>query len=387
MPAASRDHRPAQDASWRGRSLVGPRYVLAAADAVRFLAIFAVLVVLVWLVVQVRVVAIGVLLAVLLTALHRPLFDLLRRARLPRPVAAALSLSFGLAVVGALGWFVFAQLANDLAGVVDDFRAALERLSTWLQKSPLPLGSLDLDQLTTGVASAVEDNETEVAAGALAALTSVSNLLAGLAIALFCWFFFLYDGEGIWSWVTGRLVPTHYQEAIDGAARHGWTNLVGFMRGLIIVAAFDAVLIGVGLVLLGVPLALPLSVLVFMGAFVPVVGATVSGLLAALVALTDGGLPLALLVVGLVLVVQQIEGNVLQPVVVGKLASVHPVGIVLAVSVGALIAGAAGALFAVPLVAFLNAFADHLAGRAGPAVGDEAADGDGDGDTNGAART
>jgi putative heme transporter len=366
MAPARRDDGPSAEPSWRERSLVGPRYVLAGADAVRFLAMFAVVAVLVWLVVQIRVVSIGVLLAVLLTALHRPLFDLLRRARLPRAIAAALSLVLGLTVVGALGWFVFDQLANDLANVVDDFRAALERLSAWLQKSPLPLGSLDLSQLTSGVASAVEDNQAEVAAGALAAITSLSHLAAGLAIAVFCWFFFLYDGEGIWSWVTGRLIPSHHQEAIDGAARYGWTNLVGFMRGLVIVAAFDAVLIGLGLVLLGVPLALPLSVLVFLGAFVPVVGATISGMLAALVALTDGGLPLALAVVGLVLLVQQIEGNVLQPVVVGKLTSVHPVGIVLAVTVGALIAGAAGALFAVPLVAFVNAFANHLAGRVEP---------------------
>lgn len=366
MTSARHDDGSGPVPSWRDRSLVGPRYVLAGADAVRFLAIFAVVVVVVWLVVQISVVTIGVVLAVLLTALHRPLFDLLRRARLPRALAAALSLIVGFAVIGALGWFVFVQLANDLANVVDDFRAALDRLSGWLQTSPLPLGSLDLEQVTSGLASAVENNETEVAAGALAAITSVSHFLAGLVLALFCWFFFLYDGERIWSWITARLIPSHHAEAIDGAARYGWTNLVGFMRGLVIVAAFDAVLIGLGLALLGVPLALPLSVLVFLSAFVPVVGATVSGMLAALVALTDGGLPMALAVIGLVLVVQQIEGNVLQPIVVGRLASVHPVGIVLAVSVGALIAGAAGALFAVPLVAFLNASANHLAGRVEP---------------------
>lgn len=347
------------DAWWRRRSLVGPRFVLAGADAARLLAILAVVAVFVWLAVQVSVVTIPVLLAVLLTALHRPLYDALRGLRLPAALAAGLSLVVGLAVVGALGWFVYHQLSTDLGDVTDSFRGALDRALAWLEDSPIGVGPLDVGELTSEVGSAVEENQSQVAAGALAAVTSLSHLAAGLAIAIFCWFFFLYDGERIWAWVSS-LVPRQHRDLVDDAARYGWTSLVGFMRGLVIVAAFDAVLIGLGLVLLDVPLALPLSVLVFLGAFVPVVGATVSGLLAALVALTEGGLPLALLVVGLVLLVQQIEGNVLQPIVVGRMASVHPVGIVLAVSAGALVAGVTGALFAVPLVAFLNAFADRV---------------------------
>ena len=353
------DTSASEDAWWRRRSLVGPRFVLAGADAFRLLAILAVVAVFVWMAVQISVVTIPVLLAVLLTALHKPLYDLLRRAHLPRALASGVSLVVGLAVVGALGWFVYHQLATDLGDVTDSFRDALDRLLAWLEDSPLGIGPLDLGELTSGVGTAVEENQSQVAAGALAAATSLSHLAAGLAIAIFCWFFFLYDGERIWSWVSS-LLPRPHRDGVDDAARHSWTTLVGFMRGLMIVAAFDAVLIGIGLVLLDVPLALPLSVLVFLGAFVPVVGATVSGLLAALVALTEGGLPLALLVIGLVLLVQQIEGNVLQPIVVGKMASVHPVGIVLAVGAGALIAGAAGALFAVPLVAFANAFAGRL---------------------------
>lgn len=358
-PAASEEGVSADD-SWRRRSLVGPRFVIAGADAARLLAILAVVAVFVWLAVKISVVTIPVLLAVLLTALHRPLFDLLVGARLPRALAAGVSLIVGLSVVGALGWFVYHQLATDLGDVTDSFRVSIDRLLAWLEDSPIGVGPLDVGELTSEVGTAVEDNQSEVAAGALVALTGVSHLLAGLAIAVFCWFFFLYDGERIWSWVSG-LLPSQHRDAVDDAARYGWTNLVGFMRGLVIVAAFDAVLIGAGLLLLDVPLALPLSVLVFMGAFVPVLGATVSGLLAALVALTEGGLPLALLVLGLVLLVQQIEGNVLQPIVVGRMASVHPVGIVLAVGAGALVAGAVGALFAVPLVAFLNAFANRLA--------------------------
>lgn len=358
-PEAGEADGGADDAWWRRHSLVGPRFVMAGADAARLLAILLVIAVLVWLAVQVAVVTIPVVLAVLLTALHRPLYDLLRRARLPGAMAAALSLVFGVAVVGALSWFVYHQLANDLGDVTESFSSAFDRLLAWLEESPIGVGPLDFGDLTSEVGTAVEENQSQVAAGALAAVVRVSHLLAGVAIALFCWFFFLYDGERIWAWVSS-LLPRQHRDAVDDAARYGWTNLVGFMRGLMIVAAFDAVLIGIGLVLLDVPLALPLSVLVFLGAFVPVVGATVSGLLAALVALTEGGVPLALLVVGLVLLVQQIEGNVLQPIVVGRMASVHPVGIVLAVSAGALVAGAAGALFAVPLVAFLNAFADRM---------------------------
>ena len=357
-PAAGEEGAGAAE-PWRRRSLVGPRFVLAGADAARLLAILVVVAVFVWLAIQVSVVTVPVLLAVLLTALHRPLYDVFRRAHLPAALAAGISMVVGLSVVGALGWFVYHQLATDLGDVADSFERAIERALNWLEDSPFGVGPLDVGELTSEVGTAVEENQSQVAAGALAAVTSVSHLLAGLAIAIFCWFFFLYDGERIWSWVSG-LLPRQHRDAVDEAARHGWTTLVGFMRGLVIVAAFDAVLIGIGLILLDVPLALPLSVLVFLGAFVPVVGATVTGALAALVALTEGGLPLALLVIGLVLLVQQIEGNLLQPIVVGRMTSVHPVGIVLAVGAGALVAGVAGALFAVPLVAFLNAFADRL---------------------------
>ena len=202
----------------------------------------------------------------------------------------------------------------------------------------------------------------ELVSGALHATTTVGHVAAGALIALFCLFFFLLDGRTIWSWVVG-LLPRGSREHVHQAGRRGVVTLGAYTRTQILVAAVDALGIGLGAALLGVPLALPLAVLVFLGSFVPIVGAIVTGSVAVLVALVANGPVNALLLLAVVLVVQQIEGHGLQPFLMGHAVSLHPVAVLLSVAAGSFVAGIVGALFAVPIVATLNTVILYLHGH------------------------
>ena len=202
-----------------------------------------------------------------------------------------------------------------------------------------------------------------IAAGQLAGVgAALGNVVAGLFIILFASYFFLADGDRIWAWLV-RLAPRAARQAIDGSGRVAWISLTQFVRATVIVALVDAVGIVIVAAALGVPFVLAIGVLVFLGAFVPLVGATVAGTVAVLVALVDQGPFTALLMLGGVILVQQIEGQVLQPFLMGRFVSMHPLGVVVAIGCGVLVAGIAGALIAVPLAAAVNAVAQHLSER------------------------
>ena len=197
------------------------------------------------------------------------------------------------------------------------------------------------------------------ATGRVLALSAV----AGALLAVFILITLLADGAGIWRWTT-KLFPKRTRAAVDGAARAGWVTVINYARTQLLVATIDAIGIGVGAALLGVPLAIPIGVLVFLGAFIPFVGAVVTGALAVFLALVYSGPWIALWMLLVVLGVQQLEGHVLQPLLMGSAVKVHPLAVVLVVAGGAMIAGIPGALFAVPLAAFVNVVAVYLGERA-----------------------
>jgi len=182
---------------------------------------------------------------------------------------------------------------------------------------------------------------------------------AGALIALFCLFFFLRDGRGMWLWLVG-LLPEQARERTDFAGRAGWATLGAYTRTSVFVAFVDSVGIGLGAWILGLPLALPIAILVFLGSFIPIVGATVTGAVAVLVALVDGGWVTALIMLGIVILVQQLEGSILYPWLFGRAAAVHPVAILLTVAAGTIVAGMVGALLAVPLLALTKSFISGL---------------------------
>jgi len=190
--------------------------------------------------------------------------------------------------------------------------------------------------------------------------TALGHAVAGFFIVLFSTYFFLADGSRIWAW-TVRLAPRAARQRMDDSGWVAWSSLTKFVRATVLVAAVDSIGIMLVAVILGVPFVLAIGVLVFLGAFVPMVGATVAGTVAILVALVDQGPLTALLMLGGVILVQQIEGHVLQPFLMGRFVSLHPLGVILAIGCGVLVAGIVGALIAVPLAASLNAVVQHLA--------------------------
>jgi putative heme transporter len=303
-----------------------------------------------------------VLIAVLLVALVKPLTDLLERTRMSRGVAALVTVIAVLGVVAGLVTLVSTQIAEGFPELQRQSVAGLGEVRRWLAGPPLHLTTDQLADYADQVRESVAGNRNQVVSGAVAATSTAGHVLAGVFIALFSTYFFLAQGRAIWSWLV-RLLPRTAHEPLDDAARRGWVTLTAFVRATIIVALTDAVGIGVGAALLGVPLVLPLGVLVFLAAFIPVVGALISGAVAVLIALVAVGAFKALLMLAVVVAVQQLESHVLQPFLLGRAVRVHPLAVILGIAAGALAAGILGALFAVPLIAAGNTMVLSLAGR------------------------
>jgi predicted PurR-regulated permease PerM len=299
--------------------------------------------------------------SLLIAALLHPLVDWLGRV-IPRGLAALVALLGTLAFVVGLLTLVGQQATSGFPQLRDQAAAGLDEVRTWLRTGPLNIDASTLAGYVNSAEDAASANQSTIVSGALGAASTATHLAEGFFIALFATFFFLSSGHRIWAWLL-RMFPRRGQEPLDDAARSGWVTLSHYVRATVLVAFIDGVGIGVGAALLGVPLALPLGVLVFFGAFIPIVGALITGALAVLVALVANGLVTALLVLGVVLLVQQVESHVLQPFLLGKAVNVHPLAVILAIATGAALAGIVGALFAVPAVAVANTMITSLANR------------------------
>jgi len=344
-----------------------PASVRAAADwSWRVLLIGVALAVLAWLVVQVKVVVIPVAIALLLAVLLGPVVTFLhRRARLPRVAAVAVTVVGLVALVAGLLTVAGTSLVHGIGDLWSQAAEGVEKVRDWLATGPLQLSDADVQSWADRIKdlfSGSGGGSSSLVSGVLHAGTTVAHVGAGTLIALFCTFFFLLDGRGIWAWVVG-LLPRGSRERVHQAGRRGLVTLGAYTRTQILVAAVDAVGIGLGALILHVPLALPLATLVFVGSFIPVVGAVVTGAVAVLVALVAQGPWAALGMLIVVLVVQQIEGHLLQPFLMGHAVSLHPVAVLLAVAAGSFVAGIVGALFAVPLCAVLNTVILYLHGH------------------------
>jgi putative heme transporter len=341
---------------------VPPAVRAAASWSWRFLLIAAGLALLGWLLSFFKVLVVAVAVAVLLAVLLAPVVTWLHRvARLPHGLASAVAVLLMLGVVGGIVTLAGNSIVNGFAELRNEALAGFQQLIDWLSEGPLALSATQLEDYATQVTDLVSTNSDTLVTGALSVGTTVGHVVAGALITLFCTLFFLHDGRHIWGWVVG-LLPRHSRERVHQAGRRGLVTLGGYTRTQILVALVDALGIGIGAAILGVPLALPLAALVFIGSFIPIVGALLTGLIAILVALVAQGPADALWMLLIVLAVQQIEGHVLQPLLMGHAVSLHPVAVVLAVAAGSLAAGIVGALFAVPIVAVLNTVILYLHG-------------------------
>jgi predicted PurR-regulated permease PerM len=329
---------------------------IAAAYSWRILVVLGVIAVFVFLFIQLRYIAIPFMISVLVAALLVPLVQWLQRHRWPKWLAVTLAMVGTIAIVTGLIVVVVWQIRNGFPDLQERTIRAYEDFRDWLAVSPFAISDVELDAWIASVFDAIQSDT--VINGALSVSSTAGHVLAGLLLTLFATLFILIDGKGIWAWIV-RLFPRRARPAVDTSGQAGWITLTTFVKVQIFVAAVDATGIGLGAWILGLvfggfPLVIPIAIAVFLGSFIPVVGAVVTGAIAAFVALVYLGPVPALIMLGIVLLVQQVEGHVLQPLVMGTAVKVHPLAVVFAVAAGSFIGGIAGALFAVPVVAVAN---------------------------------
>ncbi|NQX28266.1 AI-2E family transporter [Microbacteriaceae bacterium VKM Ac-2854] len=333
---------------------VTPGIRIAAAWSWRFLAVVGVLALVCWLVSLVPVAVIPVMVALLLSALLTPLRAFLQRHRWPKWAAVLVSLLALLIAVGGLITLVVMQTRSGFSGLREQSVTAAEGFEAWIAAPPFNVTDVQLsDWLDKGL-TAAQAQAGAIASGALKAGSVIAEVFTGTLLTLFTLLFFLLDGRAIWNWIV-RLFPRNARAALDVAAQSGWRTLSLFVRAQLAVAGINAVGIGIGAFALQLPLALPIAVVVFLGSFIPIVGAIATGAVAVVIALVYNGWVVALIMLAIVIVVHQVEGHVLQPLILGSAVEVHPLAVVLGVAAGLEIAGIAGALFAVPLIATANA--------------------------------
>ena len=336
---------------------------LAAEWSWRLLVIGAAVLAVAYLANRLRIVVLPVFVALFFTALLRPVSERVRALGAPAFAAALSAVLLALAVVaGVLAWVV-PRFIDEIQGLSDDVVAGIESAADWLVEGPVGLSREELDDLVDDAGAEIQGSSDQIVSGVISGAQVALEVAAGLGIALVLTFFFIKDGDRIWDWIVG-LFASRQRDHVREMGTRSWATLAGYLRGMTIVAFVDSILIGLALVILDVPGALALAVFVFFGAYVPIAGAFVTGLLAVLVALVAEGLVTALLVLAAVVLIQQLEGNLLHPFVVGRAVAVHPIAILLGVAAGAVLGGIIGAFIAVPLVAVGARIGGYLRERA-----------------------
>nr|WP_245190326.1 AI-2E family transporter [Leucobacter exalbidus] len=335
---------------------------IAAAWSWRLIMIALALAGVLWLIVQVRIIVIPVLVAILLTALLSPVVRWFEKHGAPKWFGVLVAMASFVAAVWVLITLIVTQMRNGLQDLSTRSTEVWQDMLTWVEHNSFGISADQIDSFGTQLMKTIEGHQSEIWNGALGVATSATQFVTGLLLTIFSLIFMLIDGKRIWYWVLGFL-PANAHAPVDAAGSAGWVSTGQYVRVQIFVAFVDAVGIGVGAALLGVPMPIPIAILVFLGSFIPFLGAISTGLLAAFVALVYNGPVNALIMLGVVILVNQIEGHVLQPLVMGSAVRVHPLGVVLAVSTGALLAGIPGALFAVPVAASANAVVNTLVKR------------------------
>lgn len=337
----------------RDDAAVEPLVRKAAAWAWRLLVILAAVVALLWVVKRLEIIVVPVLLALMLSALLLPVVDWLDRRGAVRGVAVALVLLGGFAILGGLLTFVISQFVDGLPDLGQQVEHSIDSSRRWLIEGPAHLRREQIDNAGNAAIEALRNNQAKLTSGALSTAATFTELVTAAVLVLFTLFFFLFDGRNIWQYVV-KIVPVNSRQRVLEAGRAGYGSLIGYVRATFLVALTDAAGVCAGLAIMGVPLALPLASVVFLGAFVPLIGALVSGLLAVVVALLAKGLVYAPITLGLLIAVNQLEAHLLQPLVMGRAVAIQPLAVVLAISTGGVLGGIVGALLAVPTVAFLN---------------------------------
>lgn len=317
-----------------------------------------------------------VFLGLVIATVLEPPVTWLRHRRVPGGLATALVLVVGLALLGGIVALIAPAVAGQAPAIAQGAVGGIQQIQDWLQGPPFNLGASQIGQYVQAATDRLQQSAGQIASGVVTGLTAVANGVINAVLALVLAFLFVKDGPRFLPWLRRTAGPTSGGHLAEVGAR-AWLRLGGFIRSQALIGLADAVFIGIGLVVFGVPLALPLAVLTFFGAFIPIIGALVAGALAVLIALVVQGPATALGVLALIIVVQQVEGNLLQPLVQGRGLGLNAALVILAVTAGSSLAGIAGAFLAVPVAAVLAEILRYLGERIDVHAGERADDEDG----------
>ncbi|WP_375406580.1 AI-2E family transporter [uncultured Amnibacterium sp.] len=340
---------------------------IAGAWSWRVIGVLVLIAVVLFLIVQLHIVVIPVAVAVLLSALLTPVKRRLLKWGWPRWLAVVVTFVGLLVIIAGLVTLVVLTLRAGLPGFETQVGKSYDTFLAFLRTGPLGFSEADLMNLIASATKAVQSNSGSVVSGAVAGASTIGDLAVGLLLTLFTTLFFVLDGAGIWRWCV-RLAPRRARAAVDGAGRAVWLSVGEYARVQIIVALIDAIGIGIVAAVLQLPFVFAIAVVVFLGAFIPIIGAVTTGSLAVIVALIYPGLfpdntvlQAVIMLAGLI-AVNQLESHILQPLLMGTAVRLHPIAVVVSVALGSLLGGIAGAVFAVPFAAALNSAVKFLAG-------------------------
>ncbi|CAN5652736.1 AI-2E family transporter [soil metagenome] len=334
----------------QGAETVPRPFAAVSGLAWRFLVVAAAGYIILLLLVKLRVVVLPVIIALFISTLLVPLAAWLRGKGWPRLLATWTVLLGSLVLIAAVFALLAPQVSDELGELGQSVRSGSEQVLAWLVDGPLNLTRAQVDGYVDRAVSRLQENSSVLTSGVLTGAVVAAEAVAGAVLTLVLVFFFVKDGDNMFSWLTTQFGAGH-RHHVQAVGARAWGAMSSYVRGTAVIALVDAILIGIALLVIGVPLVVPLMVLVFFGGFFPLVGAVLAGAVAALVALVTNGPFDALLVVGAVTIIQQVEGDVLQPVVLGRAVRLHPVVILLALTAGAVLGGIAGAFLAVPVTA------------------------------------
>ena len=347
-------------------------FQVVAAWALRFLIVVAALFVLLNLLNSVSLVTITVIVAVMICALLQPGVELLTHHRVPRILAAILVFVLGVTTFVGASWFVVQQVSANSSELGTQLSDAVGTIRTWLITGPPRMSEHQVNQQIDDLTKAITENRATLAQGAFATANSALTILSGTVFCLFAILFLLTDDGGIWRWVVG-LFPHDSRARVAHAGTVAWRTLIAYMRSTVLLALINALTMVVVMLVAGMPLVVPLGVLLFLGSLIPLIGMLVAGVVVVLVALVTKSAVMALVMMLALFLTVQLEGNLLNPYILGKAVRIHPLGILMAVTAGTILGGIFGAFIAVPLVAVLNNVANDIQdSAAGEAVGQAA---------------
>ena len=337
----------------------------AAAYSWRLLIIGAAAVVLIYALVTLRLVVIPIFIALLISTLLVPVANALRRRGIPSLLATWLTMLLAIGVLAGIVYFIVPQVAGELETIRQEAKEGAEDVLTWLTEGPLDLSRAEIDRYIDEASAQLSEQRSSIISGAFKGAYVVAEAIAGFLLTLVLVFFFVKDGDRIGRTLLGFFGEERRDDIREVAGR-AWTTLGAYIRGTAIVGVVDAVFIGAALLILGVPLVAPLAIITFFAAFFPLVGAVMAGILATLIALVTEGFVDAAIVAAVTVGVQQIEGDVLQPIVLGRAVKLHPLVILLSLTAGAIIAGIAGAFLAVPIAAVTTVVVSYMRAKESP---------------------